>query len=233
MATVKVEDITIYYEFHGEKNSNTLVIIPGLGTDLTVYKEIINQLSKEFKVLAFDNRGSGRTDKPDIIYTIEMMANDTAKLMRAVGVNRGNILGISLGGRIALELTLKYPDMVNSLILASTSPKVVNTHGFRPMLMKLGAKLGALVKKNPQPSFAFNRQLEASRSYDCSDQLNRIDVSTLILHGEKDNIASYKFAEEMHARIKNSKIITFSGGHYIFLSESKRFTGAIFDFLSN
>ncbi|KLU67230.1 3-oxoadipate enol-lactonase 2 [Desulfosporosinus acididurans] len=102
MPTVKVEDITMYYEFHGEKNANSLVIIPGLGTDLTVYKEIINQLSEEFKVLAFDNRGSGRTDKPDIIYTIEMMANDTAKLIRAVGVNRGNILGISLGGRIAL-----------------------------------------------------------------------------------------------------------------------------------
>lgn len=233
MPIIKIDDINMYYEIQGESNVISLVLISGLGTDLTVYREIITQLSKKFKVLAFDNRGAGRTDKPDIPYSIEMMAGDTANLMKAVGIKKANVLGISLGGRIALELCLKYPNMVNSLILVSTSPRVNNEQSLRPKLMQLGFRIGAIIKKNPQPKYAFEHQLGASRNYNCSDQLKKVNVPTLILHGRKDKVASYKFAEEMNESIENSKLITFKGGHYIFLLELKRFTESVSDFISN
>lgn len=72
MPIVKVNDINMYYEIHGENNPISVVLILGLETDVTVYKEIINRLAKKFKVLAFDNRGAGRTDKPDIPYSINL-----------------------------------------------------------------------------------------------------------------------------------------------------------------
>ena len=98
MPYVKVNDIQMYYEIHGE--GEPLVLILGLGTDISEWGGIIHWLAEKFQVLAFDNRGVGRTDKPDIAYTIEMMADDTAGLMQALGIQQAYIVGISLGGRI-------------------------------------------------------------------------------------------------------------------------------------
>ena len=229
MPTIKVNDINMYYETYG--SGDPLVLIAGLGTDLTVYKQIISLLSQEFKVLAFDNRGAGRTDKPDMPYSIEMLADDTAQLMSAVGIEKAHVLGHSMGGRIAMALSLQHPGKVNGLILASTSANIKTGHSLRPILLKMASRIGTRLKKYPQPYYAFKRQLEASQNYDCSDQLNKITMPTLIIHGKKDKLTPYKFAEEMYARIKGSKIITFTGGHYIFLIESMRFTEVISEFL--
>lgn len=76
-------------------------------------------------MLAFDNRGADRTEKPDMPYTIDMMAADTDGLMRALAIERANILGISLGGRIALALTLTHPARVARLVLVSTSARTL------------------------------------------------------------------------------------------------------------
>ena len=82
MPYVKVNDIQMYYEMHGDGES--LVVILGLGTDVSEWDGIIRWLANKYQVLAFDNRGAGRTDKPDIPYSIEMMAEDTAGLMQAL-----------------------------------------------------------------------------------------------------------------------------------------------------
>jgi pimeloyl-ACP methyl ester carboxylesterase len=83
--------------------------------------ELVIALSRQYRVLMFDNRGSGRTVTPDEgKFTCEMFADDTVALMDAKGIKRANILGMSMGGLIAQELTLKYPERVNNLILACT-----------------------------------------------------------------------------------------------------------------
>jgi len=83
MPTVKVNDITKYYEIHGE--GEPMVLIAGLNSDHTLYQKvgITPRLAERYQVVAFDNRGVGQTDKPDIPYTIEMMAEDTAGLLNA------------------------------------------------------------------------------------------------------------------------------------------------------
>jgi pimeloyl-ACP methyl ester carboxylesterase len=82
------------------------------------------------------------------------------------------------------------------------------------------------------PYYAFKRQLEASRSYNCNDSLSKIAVPTLILHGKKDAVAPYYLAEELHAGIKGSKIIDFDGGHTFSFRENERYARAIIDFLT-
>src|SRR5579864_6355187 len=113
MPYVKVNDIQMYCEMHGD--GEPLVVILGLGTDVSEWDGIIRWLTEKYKVLAFDNRGAGRTDKPDIPYSIEMMADDTAGLMQALDIGQANIVGISLGGRIAMELALQHPASVKKL----------------------------------------------------------------------------------------------------------------------
>src|SRR5260221_8728121 len=88
MPYVKVNDIQMYCEMHGD--GEPLVVILGLGTDVSEWDGIIRWLTEKYKVLAFDNRGAGRTDKPDIPYSIEMMADDTAGVLPAPGRQAAN-----------------------------------------------------------------------------------------------------------------------------------------------
>src|SRR5215470_1625808 len=106
MPTMTVDELCVYYEWHGPEDAPPLVLICGLGLDISVIGSFIDDLATRYRVLAFDNRGAGRTDKPDAPYSVELMAADTAGLMRAVGLSHAAVLGISLGGRIALALAL-------------------------------------------------------------------------------------------------------------------------------
>jgi pimeloyl-ACP methyl ester carboxylesterase len=83
--------------------------------------DLIAEISKKYKVLIFDNRGVGKTDKPDMKYSIKMMTDDTVGLMTELGIERAHILGISMGGAIAQEVALNYPEKVEKLVLCSTT----------------------------------------------------------------------------------------------------------------
>ncbi len=120
MPTVRANGIMIYYEMHGA--GEPLLLIGGLGADITLLRLLIASLSPRHQVIAFDNRGAGRSDKPDLPYTIAMLASDTADLLEALGVRGADVAGISMGGKIALELALSYPHLVGRLVLISTYP---------------------------------------------------------------------------------------------------------------
>ena len=118
MPKVNINDCDIYYEVHGR--GDPLVLIMGLRRNLEWWYRQIPALAKHFQVIAFDNRGAGRSDKPVMEYSIGLFADDTAELMDALELPISHILGFSMGGYIAQELALKYPDKVKNLILAST-----------------------------------------------------------------------------------------------------------------
>ena len=166
MPIVKVNDISINYEINGQ--GEPLVLILGLASTIAENRWLIDSLAKKYQVLTFDNRGAGLTDKPDTPYSIEMMANDTACLMKELNFNQANIIGISMGGRIALELVLKYPEIINKLILVSTSAKVVHTWR-RYFIFNILHRLSLF--KDSQPHYAFVRQMEASGSYNAAGRL--------------------------------------------------------------
>jgi 3-oxoadipate enol-lactonase len=119
MSTAKVGDISIYYEIHGK--GEPLVLIMGYTGDSGLWFRQIPILSKKYRVIAFDNRGVGRSDKPDIPYTMAMMAGDIAGLLDVIGVDAAHIFGVSMGGMIAQHFALNYPQRVISLILGCTT----------------------------------------------------------------------------------------------------------------
>ena len=119
MPELDVNGIRMYYEIHGK--GDPLILIMGLRRNVEWWYCQIPLLSRHFKVIAFDNRGAGRSDKPEMAYSIPLFADDTAGLMEALDVKNAHVLGISMGGYIAQELAINYPEKVRNLILGCTS----------------------------------------------------------------------------------------------------------------
>jgi 3-oxoadipate enol-lactonase len=119
MSIAKVGDINLHYEVHGK--GEPLVLIMGYTLRGGQFAELRDKLAGDYRVIVPDNRGTGRSDKPEIPYTTKMMAADVAGLLDVLGIGTANVLGYSMGGGIAQEFALNYPDRLNSLILAATT----------------------------------------------------------------------------------------------------------------
>jgi pimeloyl-ACP methyl ester carboxylesterase len=119
MPIAKVGDINLYYEVHGK--GEPLVLIMGYGLRGGHWSEIRDKLAGEYSVIVPDNRGTGRSDKPEMPYTATMMAGDVAGLLDVLGIGAASVFGYSLGGMIAQEFALSYPERLDNLILGATS----------------------------------------------------------------------------------------------------------------
>jgi 3-oxoadipate enol-lactonase len=120
MPFVRVRDINVYYELQGE--GPRLLYISGTGGDLRNSPRVFDgPLPRHFEVLAYDQRGLGQTDKPDIEYTMADYADDAAGLMDALGWRRVFVVGVSFGGMVAQELALRHPERIEKLVLCCTS----------------------------------------------------------------------------------------------------------------
>lgn len=120
MPITNANGIDLYYEVHG--NGEPLLLIMGLAHNSLSWRKSLPTLAEHFKVVIFDNRGTGRSSKPDTPYTIEIMAEEAKDVLDAAGVDATHVYGISMGGMIAQKLALLYPNRIKSLILGCTSP---------------------------------------------------------------------------------------------------------------
>jgi len=125
MPVIETNGINIYYETKG--SGSPLMLINGWGGNLDSWSSrMVGLLAEKHHVIMMDNRGTGRSDKPDIPYTMDMMAADTRGVLEALGIEKAHIMGFSMGGAITQELVLNFPERVQSIALISTWPKFNN-----------------------------------------------------------------------------------------------------------
>lgn len=125
---VVINKANLYYEIHGQ--GEPLLMIQGWGMDITGWQYIIEPLSQLFQVIAFDNRGTGRSEVTPGQYTTRLLADDAAALLDHLHIEKAHVLGWSMGGMIAQELVLAHPQKVNRLILSASSAKVTAKSSF-------------------------------------------------------------------------------------------------------
>ena len=120
MATAQAGDGTvIYYETWGR--GEPLLLISGLATDLRIWACQRLVFGRRFRCIALDNRGSGRSGKPDGPYSLEQMAADAVAVLDAEGVGRAHVVGHSMGSYIAQVMAVEHADRLRSLTLAGTA----------------------------------------------------------------------------------------------------------------
>ena len=120
MERARINGVELAYEIRG--TGAPLVMIHGAQGDQSMFAAMAAEFASRFRVLTFDQRGSGLSEKPDMDYTIAMLADDTAALMDHAGLRTAHVLGVSMGGTVAQEVALRHPKKVLSLILGCTTP---------------------------------------------------------------------------------------------------------------
>jgi pimeloyl-ACP methyl ester carboxylesterase len=120
------QGVKIGYEIKGE--GEPLVLVHGLAYDRVGWGRLPELLARHFSVLLVDNRGVGESDAPEGPYAVPQMAADVAAVLDDVGIERTNLFGVSLGGYIAQEFALAYPQRIQKLVLVSTAPGGPKSH---------------------------------------------------------------------------------------------------------
>ena len=254
-----VNGINMYYEMEGE--GFPLLALPGMGSSLEIWSpEYRNTLKAKYRLLLMDYRGIGRSDAPDVEYSVPMLARDIAELMTAVGITRANIMGLSLGGMIAQELALTWPEKVEKLVLCATHcgtkhyiplPKY-KTNGKkavedvyadsivagmypREFVENNPAKIEDIVSREtifPLSPEIFERHYQAARAFDSYERLEQLNCPTLILAGDQDLMVNPENSRLLAQLIPQSKLQIIPGGGHGFLEQyPEQVIGLVMDFL--
>ncbi|HEX3033782.1 MAG TPA: alpha/beta fold hydrolase [Thermodesulfobacteriota bacterium] len=185
--------------------------------------------------------GRGKSDKPDVPYTTELMADDTAGLLDVLGIESAYIVGKSMGGMIGQWLAIKYPDKVKKLVLGCSSASRDDVGDEilrmgREIATKVGMKtvwltalfLGytreyiednigaiksalAMIPEDSEAITGYIRQNLACEGHITKDLVGKIKVPTLVMLGERDFISSPRRSSELAELIPNAKLRIFEG----------------------
>ena len=260
--SVPIGDTSMYYASFGRGEKN-FILLPGLSDGLaTVHGKAMllaapyKQFFDKYTVCMF----SRKNDMPDG-YSIRDMAADQALAMKALGMEKASVMGVSQGGMIAQYLAADYPELVEKLVLAVTSPRAGETgtacvtkwigyarrgdhknlmidtaeNSYSPAYLKKYRKMYPVIGRIGKPADyrRFLVNAEAILRFDASDELSKITCPTLILGGEEDRIVGAEASRELHEKIAGSELFVYEGLGHAAYEEAEDFNARVFRFLEN
>lgn len=258
MPTITLGDLSTYYETYGE--GEPLLFIHDLGSSMDDWEWQIPALRHAFTVVTYDVRGHGKSGKPAEGYSMSQFSNDAVKLITALALGPMHVVGLGLGGMIALELALNYPDAVRSLVIVNSDPEMIprtlrdRFAIARQKLMVRGVgmpKMGQTLADQllPRPEHearrnafvarwsrnderAYLRVFDAMLGWSAADRLGDIDCATLVLAAEHD-ATSVARKRAYAARIRNASVVVIPDCHHALPTECpEQFNSALCRFLS-
>lgn len=235
-----------------------LVLTHGLGSNLHYWDRVCPTLTAHHRVVRWDLRGSGGSDKPPGPYSPALFASDLAALLDALNLDPIHLLGISLGGVIAQRFALDYPQRLLSLLLVSTSSEVgpqatanwrrladlVERNGFDPRLADATRSFSpAFAASHPDivdavghdtlanDAKAYAATARAASKYHWTAELARVAIPTLVLQGLDDQLTPPGGSVKMQRALPQSRLLMFpETGHNLPIEQSLAFCTAILGF---
>lgn len=259
MTIAEINGIKLYYEIHGE--GEPLILANGIFMNTASWFGQTPVFSKHYKVILYDMRGQGQSDKPNGDYSFELHAEDQKALLDHLGIEKLHHIGISYGAELGLVFALKYPQMLKSLVLTSC----VSFIG--PLLDKIGNLWRyACLNNNPElffhstvpfnfsESFIANNKeffdvaidryklldlppfvhlMDAFQKLNVTERLFEIKIPTLVITGEKDILKPLDpYSHIIHKNIFGSELIIIPNtGHAVTHEKPEEFNSSILGFL--
>lgn len=256
MPVLEVNELRIAYDAVGVRGS-PVVFLHGVGSDHAVWSEQLSDLGDDHRAIALDFRGHGASQIPEAPIDRAAFAADVVGLLDALEISRIHLVGLSMGGVVALETYSAYPDRVLSLTLADTFAafpgweegmkqrerdlRQLSMHEIAearipaclrpdPDPRKLAAAIAQMARKDKR---VYAESSAATWSPDYRPLLRRVAVPTLVLWGEHDTLTPRALSEELHAGICRSRCIEIpNAGHISNLDNPAAFNAALREFLS-
>ncbi len=251
----------LYVEEHGE--GDPLLLIEGLGQSMWAWCEQVPAFARHYRTIAFDTRGTGRSRVPEEPYGIDELAQDAADVLDG---RQARVVGLSMGGYVALTLALAHPGLVRSLVLVGTGaggpdrvprPQEVrdayaaaiglpfDEYGRRTMPLTFSPgwternperfeEILAARLEHPTSEETLDAHLQACYGfYGRRCEVERIDASALVLHGDADVIIPVENGRLLASRLPNARYVELPGrGHNVQLEDPTTVNRLVLEFLA-
>ena len=261
MPVVHANGIDIHYRISGE-GTDTLMLVNGVGDDLEGWAMQVGALvAAGLRVVTFDNRGVGRSSHPPGPYTSRQMAEDTKALADTLGLAPFHLAGVSMGGLIAQEYALAYPNDLRSVVLANTYGKpdaytraafdvwgqIAMTAGMPAMMRQQApwvfsprfyeheperlATYLGEMERSIQPAASFAAQISALLTHDCGDRVGALHTPALVIAADDDIIIRLSLSHRLFEELPSATWAIVPGGHAAFLEHPEPWNRAVIDFI--
>jgi len=259
MAEIEVEGCRIAYECRGDPSAPALVCLAALGTSRSLFARQTDALSRDHRLLLVDLRGHGDSDAPAGPYSIEQLGRDVIAVLDAESIPRASVLGVSIGGVIALWLAAHAPARVSRLVLANTAARVgteaqwnerialVREHGLaamcEPMLERWFS--ARFRREHPAVVAEFGRALMrcepngyagccgALASADLREAVAGIRAQSLVIVGVHDLATPPEEGAWLQAQLPVAELLELEAAHFSNVEDPARFTQAVLEFLKS
>jgi pimeloyl-ACP methyl ester carboxylesterase len=246
----------IAYQVQGR--GTPLLLLAGQANNHHWWDVVLDDFTAAHRTITLDYRGTGHSDKPDEPYSTEGFADDAIAVLDHLGVERADVYGTSMGGRVSQWLTARHPDRVGSLVLGCTTPggphsverdasirralAHADPDGARQILLDLMYTPSWLATHpgpyttlgDPDmPDYAKRRHLVASHRHNAWDALTAITSPTLVVHGTDDTFNPVANAPLLAGRIPNARAHLIAGARHAYFEEFRSLASPlVLDFLA-
>jgi pimeloyl-ACP methyl ester carboxylesterase len=261
MPAIALAGTRLHYDERGGGDGAPIVLLHGLGSSSADWAFQLPGLARYHRVLAVDLRAHGRSSRPRGRLTIEAMANDVAVLLAALGVPPAHVVGLSLGGCVALTLALDHPECVRSLTLVNAFARLTPAGprgalrmltrlallAFAPMRVVAAHIAGGLFPRPDQralyraavasigsnPRATYLSAIRAVLGFDARRRLAAVRCPTLVVAGDRDTTVPLAAKTRLQQGIADSELLVVAdSGHATPCDQAERFNAALLAFVA-
>ncbi|SHG17023.1 4-carboxymuconolactone decarboxylase /3-oxoadipate enol-lactonase [Flavobacterium segetis] len=245
------------YKLSGTPNSPVLVFSNSLGTDMSMWEEVIPYLLPYFQILQYDTRGLGKSQITTEPYTIQLLGQDVIDLLDTLNIEKAHFCGLSMGGLIGQWLAIHHSERFPKIILSNTAAKIGNAEGWNSRIetiQKSGLEFIAaatmerwftanFIAKNEKrvdethqmfiaiDVLGYSNCCEAIRDADFTEDLHKIKSKILVIAGNEDAVTTIEDAEFLINKIPESAISILSARHLSSTELPEKFATVLIEFI--
>lgn len=252
------DNTTLHYQWKDNRQSETIVFVNSLGTNLSIWEEVVSLLGSRYNFLLFDKRGHGLSSTKPGNLTIDKYADDVIYLMDTLGIAKAHLVGLSIGGLITYSLASRYTERFDKLIFSNTGAKIGTTDNWNERITKVkteglssmsaniierwlstdyrtnhpASTQGYIIMLGQNSDLGYIQACEAIRDADYTGQVNNINHSSLFIGGSEDLGTTPDFVEQQATALGADRLeIIPNVGHLPCIENPAIVAEIIIDFL--